>query len=90
MFASLVLLTLLPVVFAQSWQQYLAGLVQTLNTDGLSTLAAASATLNNSNNGQQVAQALSTGNWTLFAPNNQACRYSHIQTKNGPSYSFYS
>ncbi|KAG1807371.1 FAS1 domain-containing protein [Suillus variegatus] len=85
MFASLVLLTLLPVVFAQSWQQYLAGLVQTLNTDGLSTLAAASATLNNSNNGQQVAQALSTGNWTLFAPNNQAFSSSPINLTSNPT-----
>ncbi|KAG2054460.1 FAS1 domain-containing protein [Suillus hirtellus] len=85
MFASLVLLTLLPVVFAQSWQQYLAGLVQTLNTDGLSTLAAASALLNNSNNGQQVAQELSTGNWTLFAPNNQAFSSSPINLTSNPT-----
>ncbi|KAG1787952.1 FAS1 domain-containing protein [Suillus plorans] len=86
MFASLVLLTLLPAVFGQSWQQYLAGLVQTLNTDGLTTLASASAALNNSNNGQQLAQSLSTGNWTLFAPNNQAFSSSPVNlTSNATS-----
>ncbi|KAG0697198.1 FAS1 domain-containing protein [Suillus ampliporus] len=72
LFTSLVLLTLLPAVFGQSWQQYLDGLVQALNTDGLTSLASASAALNSSSEGQQVAQSLSTGNWTVFAPNNQA------------------
>lgn len=55
-----------------SWQQYLNGLVQGLNSDGLTALASASAALNSTPNGQQVAQSLSTGNWTLFAPSNQA------------------
>ncbi|KAG2074454.1 FAS1 domain-containing protein [Suillus decipiens] len=72
LFTSFALLTLLPAVFGQSWQQYLNGLVQGLNTDGLTTLASASAALNSSSDGQQIAQSLSTGNWTLFAPNNQA------------------
>ncbi|KAG2116437.1 FAS1 domain-containing protein [Suillus discolor] len=71
--------------FEKSWQQYLAGLVQTLNTDGLTTLASASAALNNSNNGQQVAQSLSTGNWTLFAPNNQAFSSSPMNLTSDPT-----
>ncbi|KAG2137543.1 FAS1 domain-containing protein [Suillus clintonianus] len=72
LFISLGLLTLLPAVFGQSWQQYLDGLVQALNTSGLTTLSSASAALNISSEGQRVAQSLPTGNWTLFAPNNQA------------------
>jgi len=79
MFTSLVLLTLLPAVLGQSWQQYLNGLVQGLNSDGLTALASASAALNSTPNGQQVAQSLSTGNWTLFAPSNQACKYSDMR-----------
>jgi hypothetical protein len=78
LFASLVLLTLLPAVFGQSWQQYLDGLVQALNSAGYTTLASASAALNSSIDGQRVAQSLSTGNWTLFAPNNQACKHSNM------------
>ncbi|KAG1879995.1 FAS1 domain-containing protein [Suillus subluteus] len=85
LFTSFVLLTLLPAVFGQSWQQYLNGLVQALNTDGLTTLASASAALNSSSAGQQVAQILSTGNWTLFAPNNQAFNSTPINLTSDPT-----
>ncbi|KAG2130284.1 FAS1 domain-containing protein [Suillus bovinus] len=85
LFASLVLFTVLPAVLGQAWQQYLAGLVQTLNTDGLTTLASASAALSSSSGGQQVAQSLSTGNWTLFAPNNQAFSSSPINLTSDPT-----
>ncbi|KAG1730143.1 FAS1 domain-containing protein [Suillus paluster] len=72
LFSSLALLTFLPAVFGQSWQQYLDGLVQALNASNLTSLASASAALNSSSEGQLVAESLSTGNWTVFAPNNQA------------------
>ncbi|KAG1781207.1 FAS1 domain-containing protein [Suillus placidus] len=84
-FILLVLLTLLPAVFGQSWQQYLDGLVQALNTDGLTTLASASAALNSSSEGQLVAQSLSAGNWTLFAPNNQAFSSAPINLTSDPT-----
>ncbi|KAG2357705.1 hypothetical protein BDR07DRAFT_1419484 [Suillus spraguei] len=85
LFISLALLTLLPGVFGQSWQQYLNGLVQALYTDGLTTLASASAALNSSSDGQQVARSLSTGNWTLFAPNNQAFSSAPINLTSDPT-----
>lgn len=85
LFTSFVLLTLLPAAFGQSWQQYINGLVQALNTYGLTTLAAASAALNSSSDGQQVAQSLSTGNWTLFAPNNQAFSSAPINLTSDPT-----
>lgn len=81
LFASLVLLTLLPAVFGQSWQQYLNGLVQALNAGGYTTLASATAALNITSDGQRLVQSLSTGNWTLFVPNNQACKHSNLVTE---------
>ncbi|KIK43324.1 hypothetical protein CY34DRAFT_82010 [Suillus luteus UH-Slu-Lm8-n1] len=86
LFASLVLLTLLPAVFGQSWQQYLDGLVQALNAGGYTTLASASAALNITSDGQRLAQSLSTGNWTLFVPNNQAFTSSPINLTSDPTY----
>lgn len=68
-----------------SWQQYLAGLVQALNTDGLTTLAFATAALNSSSEGQLVAQSLSAGNWTLFAPSNQAFSSAPINLTSDPT-----
>lgn len=71
LFPSLVLLTLVPVVFGQ---QFLDGLIQALNGFGLTSLASASAVLNSTSGGQRVVQSVSSGNWTIFAPSNQACK----------------
>jgi len=72
MLLSLVLLTLLPVVFGQ---QFLDGLIQTLNSSGLVSLASAGANLNSTPEGQRIVNSVSSGgNWTLFAPTNQACK----------------
>ncbi|OJA14811.1 hypothetical protein AZE42_04194 [Rhizopogon vesiculosus] len=69
LFSSLILLTLLPVVFGQ---QIIDGLIQALNASGLTSLASASAALNSTPQGQVVVQSISSGNWTIFAPSNQA------------------
>ncbi|KAF9235087.1 hypothetical protein BU15DRAFT_89709 [Melanogaster broomeanus] len=66
---TLAVLTLAPVVLAQS---YLDGLVQTLSASGLTTLAGIMTSLNGSTVGQEVLTSLSQGNNTLFAPTNDA------------------
>jgi hypothetical protein len=78
LFSSIIVLTLLPVVFGQ---QFLGGLIQALNGDGLTSLASASAALNSTSEGQRVVQSISSGNWTIFAPSNKACESSDIRRK---------
>jgi len=78
MLFSLVLLTLLPVVFGQ---QFLDGLIQALNGSGLTSLASAGTLLNSTAEGQRVVHSISSGNWTVFAPSNQACKSSDIPRK---------
>jgi len=55
---------------------YLAGLVQTLNSAGLTSLATAIGSINSTGPGNQLLANLSNRgkNYTIFAPNNDACR----------------
>ncbi|QRV88444.1 Fasciclin domain-containing protein [Ceratobasidium sp. AG-Ba] len=53
-------------------QDYLTGLVQTLNSANLTTLVAVFIRFATTEQGQQVASALPNGNYTIFAPTNAA------------------
>lgn len=55
---------------------YLSGLVQALNNAGLTSLASAVGFVNSTGTGNQLLANLSNrgNNYTIFAPNNDACR----------------
>ena len=55
---------------------YLSGLLQTLNGAGLTTLASAVGFVNSTGAGNQLLANLSNKNknYTIFAPNNDACQ----------------
>jgi len=55
---------------------YLNGLFQALNGAGLTTLATAIGFVNSTGDGNQLLATLSNqkNNYTIFAPNNDACR----------------
>lgn len=54
---------------------YVSGLIQALNTVGLTTLASAVGAVNSTTAGSQLLSRLSnqSQNFTVFAPNNDAC-----------------
>lgn len=57
---------------------YVSGLIQALNNAGLTTLASAVGAVNSTNVGSQLLSKLSdqSKNYTVFAPNNDACESS--------------
>lgn len=68
------LTTLALFAFAQAQNAtYIAGLVQALNSSGLTQLATVTASINSTALGQQLISALPTRNWTIFAPDDNAC-----------------
>lgn len=56
---------------------YVSGLIQALNTAGLTTLASAVGAVNQTTVGSQLLSRLSnqSQNFTVFAPNNDACKF---------------
>lgn len=77
---------------AQSNQNstYVSGLIQALNDAGLTTLASAVGAVNSTNVGSQLLSKLSnqSQNYTVFAPNNDACESSFFASDITPrSYS---
>jgi hypothetical protein len=60
---------LAPIVLGQS---YLDGLIQALNTSGLTQLASIATSLNGTAVGQGLLSQLPKGNKTIFAPTNEA------------------
>jgi len=69
---------LLHMAFAQAQNTtYLTGLAQVLNNSGLTQLATVAAGVNSTTFGQQLLDALPTKNWTIFAPDDAACRFSY-------------
>jgi uncharacterized surface protein with fasciclin (FAS1) repeats len=59
---------------------YVSGLIDALNNAGLTTLATAVGAVNSTNIGTQLLSKLSdqSKNYTVFAPNNDACKPSLI------------
>lgn len=55
---------------------YLSGLVETLNNAGLTSLASVVGLVNSTGTGNQLLTGLSNqnNNYTIFAPNDDACR----------------
>ena len=64
---------------------YLSGLLQTLNNAGLTSLASAVAFVNSTEGGNQLLVNLSDQgkNYTVFAPNNDACKSTSYHTALG-------
>ncbi len=74
MFVALALLaTALPALAWNNSSQYLTGLGQALQDVGLTTLGSQTGRLNNSAVGRVLLARLVLGNYTLFAPDNEAC-----------------
>lgn len=62
---------------AQDNSTYISGLVQALNNAGLTSLASTLGSVNSTSAGNQLLANLSNqnNNFTVFAPNNDACQY---------------
>lgn len=58
---------------SQGNSTYLEGLISFLQANGHSRLANATQRINDTQKGQEILAALPEGNWTLFAPDDQAC-----------------
>jgi len=65
---------------------YVSGLLQTLNDAGLTSLASAIGFANATGPGNQILARLSNqgNNWTIFAPNNDACQSTSCYTAPDP------
>ena len=61
---------------AQQNSTYISGLVQALNNAGLTSLATSIGSINSTSAGSQLLADLSNqnSNYTIFAPNNDACQ----------------
>lgn len=71
---ALLALAVAPAVVAQSINTtYLTGLATALNASGLSGLAGIAAQVASTTEGAALISALPSGNYTIFAPNNDAC-----------------
>ena len=66
---------------------YLTGLLQALNGAGLTTLATAVGFVNSTGAGNQLLATLSSqkNNYTIFAPNNDACQSISFVTRSSDS-----
>lgn len=70
---------LLPTIFAQSVNEtYLAGLGKALNDSGLTQLSTIAAGISNTTVGARLLTILPTKNFTVFAPDDDACKYSIV------------
>lgn len=54
-------------------QDYFTGFIQKLNQQGLTTLGALLTQYGTTQQGQQLASTLSSGNYTVLAPSNGVC-----------------